>query len=113
MNYLMLKFEKDWADEFDITGFCVMTEAEWNAKKLELDIFWQKVEPGMKCFMGFGTNQKVEFSSAKEVLNSIKEVGITKVQHDVIKDLFRRGSYGHMPHISYETPDDYVEWYLV
>jgi hypothetical protein len=111
MRYLMLKFEKDWADEFDIKGFCVMTEERWNAKKLELDIFWGKVESGWECSMGFGTNQEVGFSSAKDVLSSIREVEITKSQYDAVEDLFD-GSYGHMPYISYETTDDYVEWYL-
>ena len=47
---LLVKFRKDWADEFDVYGFALLTQTQWDVIKESLPTLgW-----------GFGTNEEWE-----------------------------------------------------
>lgn len=58
MKYYIVKFNKDWADEFIANGFMVINEIEYNA--VQKVITNDDVAEQEWCF-GFGSNQAFEF----------------------------------------------------
>ena len=67
---ILAKWKEDWADEFDMTGFVLLTAEAWNNFKAELD----DVDYPVEAY--FGTNEFYVFENKKEVLAgfTIKEV---------------------------------------
>jgi hypothetical protein len=105
-GYVLLDFSADYADEFDVEGFSIMTDAEWN-------IFQKKFQQhqGQYSF-GFGSNEDIEFENGQEVLDSIGVKNITKEEYDTINKFFGT-SYGKFPYDDYMDYEDYdndVEW---
>ena len=84
---VLLKFQMDYADEFDVYGFEVVTEE-----------LWEKYKQMFKCVSYpneyyFGTNEMVTFEDEAEVLRAITVTELSIMQADALKALFE-SSYG-------------------
>ena len=81
---LLVKFDKDWADEFSVYGFALMDEPDWNSLKERL--------PEMA--FGFGTNEGWEEGELSEsdfkvgVISEEEEATIRKLFSPMYEDSF-------------------------
>lgn len=64
MSNILVKFQKDYADEFDVYGICIMSPKEWvdYLKEARNDSY-----PNEKYF---GTNECIDFHDYQDVMNS-------------------------------------------
>ena len=103
-NYFLVKFEDNYADEFDVYGFRIMNEKE--LMKFTNDIRKLKKFP-LEIY--FGTNEALIFESQKDCMAGFKMLPITKDEMSSLKKLFpnaEKWGYGFFP--SFE---DYVDEY--
>ena len=91
MHYLV-KFDKDWADEFSVYGFAIFEKLKW-------DNLYDKLKKNKKkkVSFGFGTNEGWDEESIGGFLDDIKIVPITNEEKTVITKLFGKGDYGVFP----------------
>lgn len=92
---LLIKFDNNYADEFDVEGFLVLSQSDWEKhKELAKKVFKQKGDVDV----GFGTNEAVNYYSLEGYLDSFKVKEITQEQYQVLWDLFgvhtKEYSYG-------------------
>lgn len=113
---LLIKFDSNYADEFDVDGFVVWTAAKWEAHKAAVTAYFdnrakrrgpkpelpphtdpkyyevydkvRKWERGEEVERYFGTNEAVNFSGAEDYFRCFKTTEITPEEHDVLKKLF-------------------------
>jgi hypothetical protein len=81
MHYLV-KLRKNYADEFDVYGFAVLTEEEWVT-------FQQQVRDDFSYSEHyFGTNEYLEWDSAEQYLKSLEVKEIDEIAYAVLINLF-------------------------
>lgn len=94
----LLKYDSNWADEMDIDGFTIMSDEGWESWKTDIQKFFKKRE---YWNYGIGTNEDIEYGSAKEVLKDIKVIDISEDEADIIDKLFFKDSvyktFGYFP----------------
>lgn len=79
---ILVRFNDNWADEFDCDGFTIMSEKEWkNYKKLANKVIWPRE-------IGFGTNEHFEYDSAQDYLSAFIRRRITKSEEALIRKIF-------------------------
>lgn len=77
MKYYLVKFEKNWRDEFDYIEYTLMTENEKNNMYKMLLSYENYVSD-----VYFGTNQGWEDLSSEDILNSLSCEDISKEYYD-------------------------------
>ena len=85
---LLIKFQADYADEFDVYGFWVTTEKEWEKHK---DYVAKLEADGNITFpyeAYFGTNEALEFYNMEDYLRNFKVQEITDEQYNALVSLF-------------------------
>lgn len=95
MKYILIKYEDDYCDEFDVKGFsaiCFKSELEYieYVKYLER-IRTEIVEEISLCF---GTNEVIYYENGEEFLETLSIEEITEAQYNVISQL-KLTSYGY------------------
>lgn len=101
-EYLLIKFECDYGDEFDIEGFSTWKCSDWDkhvAELKNLDAAYFPVE------WYFGTNEFCEFDSPSAVLSHCKITKITKSQYDTFQNCFCNGEFGKLPCLNFKETD--------
>lgn len=102
MKYYLLNFTDNYADEFDVYGFKVLTEEEYLKQKESSEKAFElrleaaknsKYGPNDCVEIGFGTNESVEFYSFENYMDSIKVMEINEDEYNVLAKLFK--SYGN------------------
>ena len=68
-KFHLLKFDDNWADEMDVSGFVVYDEDEYKA--------WLDKIPDRQFSYGIGTNEEIEYSDAEEFLRSVTVTSLT------------------------------------
>jgi len=103
MSKVLVIFDDNWADEMDITGFDILTEEQWEYKKLELEhtTFPQDV--------GFGTNESNIYEDANEFLGNFKTFPISEKEEEVIRKFFGMYHFGTIPFIEGGASDSFYE----
>ncbi len=93
--YLLVKFDGNYADEFDMEGFTVFSLSEWywHCWKILGDATFPQ-----ECY--FGTNEFFEFESAEDYLRNFSLKLITKAEAETLYKLFN-GHYGEIPDLDY------------
>lgn len=105
---LLLKFEADYADEFDVYGIELVSEKQWEWTLKMLDtVDW----PHEKYF---GTNEALEFESKEDFLRCFKVITVNDDEASVITKLFGNNynssvSYGTVP--EFEGSDEFYKEY--
>lgn len=67
-KYLLIKYNGDWADEFDVDLLWVTTEEEFEQWKKELST--KDIDEYVEIY--FGTNEFISFSSYEEIIENIE-----------------------------------------
>jgi hypothetical protein len=83
-EWLLVKYDDNYADEFDVHGFRVFSTEEYKTWK-------NHIKKGNISY-GFGTNEGNEYSSKKEFLSTLTEIPISIEQARTLFDLFGRKS---------------------
>lgn len=95
----LIKFASNYADEFDVSGFQILTGDEWEELKQEAlkyfsDDSHRDSDYGRISFAWyFGTNEELQFDSYEDWLNCIEVIPLDKIQTEVLHELFGY-SYG-------------------
>lgn len=80
IDYLLVKYSDNYADEFDVNGFRIFTVQEWDT--------WQRQVPNKRIHAGFGTNEACEYRNKKDFLECFTVVPLTTEQAKTMFDLF-------------------------
>ena len=92
MNKVLVKFSRDWADEFDVEGFAIFTKKEWEdaVEKFESEKYH------VSYF--FGTNEGWEDEIDSDWLDNYNVTEITDEEYTIIENLFGV-EYGVFPNL--------------
>lgn len=88
MKYYLCTYDDNWADEMDITGFCVVDEEGKEAMIRGIKVTYK--DGGS---ISFGTNEDNEYDDADDVLATVSFKQISKAEYNTINRLFG-GSFG-------------------
>jgi hypothetical protein len=108
MKYYLLKFKRNWADEFDCDGFSVVNETEFNQLTL---IFANDIADQPMNF-GFGSNQGWEGEfTYRQFWNGLgkKEITAGEAEFLVNNLLDPTRTYGVFPIFAWDFEDLYEE----
>lgn len=97
MAYVLVKFEKDYADEFDICGMMACTTEEWEAFKKDA---LEKIEDQPDAEYYFGTNEYVSFEGAAEFDDAFDVMDITDDEYATLMRLFA-GTWRMKPYFGF------------
>ena len=87
MSKLFVKYNDNWADEMDITGFVIITKADWNEIREEVRGFLDKK---MGWEYGVGTNEQIEYSSFEDWSRAFTVTELTDAEAATLIDVFKR-----------------------
>jgi hypothetical protein len=81
----LVKFEKEWADEFTVECFTVLDHSETETFFSVAEIFFD-LKKTMSC--GFGSNQQLEFENYKSFRNCFEVINLTDEEAIVFQKYF-------------------------
>lgn len=93
----LVKFEDNWADEFDVQGFQIMNQEELDSYFNAIDNYGYFM-PGEREIFYFGTNQSLGWDSKEDFLSCLTITEISEEQANTIKELLST-NYGIFPDI--------------
>ena len=96
---VLLQWDSNWADEMDIYGFSLMEKADW----VEYKKYLHDLKGGFTFYIG--TNEEIEYSNGRELLNEITVTEITDKEAATVEKLFG-GEGGFTDFLSVEEEDD-------
>ena len=83
-EYVLVKLDMDYADEFNVKGFHIEKRVDWEKTLAEIKpLNWEGLE------VSFGSNEALTFESFRDFERSITVEYITKEEFDVITKLFK------------------------
>ena len=117
MNYYMLTWKANWADEMDVNGFIILNEKEYekfikNSKKASR----MSVVIGLKSRnsfeVGVGSDEYIYYDNTDELFNSIFVEKITEEEYEVFKNhnLISFGETGGIKIILDDEGKDYENY---
>jgi hypothetical protein len=112
MSKVLIKWESNWADEMDISGFMIVSKAE--AKEFKADLR-NKKQP-FEIYVG--TNEEISYENGKELLDELEFINLSKAEADIIEQTLG-SEYGFTDFASIEEDEeelneeqeDYEEFY--
>lgn len=78
MAKVIVKWESNYADEMDISGFVLMDKADANIWKKKI----KTIEDQFTIYVG--TNEDIEYGSGEELLSEIKIQNISDAEYEAI-----------------------------
>jgi hypothetical protein len=84
-KYLLIKYDDNWADEFNISGFFVTTSVEWEKYINEVS------QASYPQNVYFGTNEFVEFQTFEDFYNRLTIKPISEEEFIILSNLFAIG----------------------
>lgn len=81
-EFVLVKFEDNWADEMDVHGFKIYEIEEWTELKVKIAKLNRKME------FCIGTNEELEFKNGKAILKSMTEYKITENEKKFLENIF-------------------------
>ena len=104
-NYLLVRLNSSWADEFDVEALWVTTSEEFKTWLEELDTC---VVNNVEIY--FGTNESITFDSKEEIINSLIVTEITSTFYNqfiaLIGETFGLINLKTLPEIYKESEDE-------
>lgn len=83
---LLIKYQADYADEFDVYGFFVETESDWEEHLKEAEeVIKNRDEP---YEAGFGTNEAIVYEDFGDYERCFTVSKITDEEYEVLSNLF-------------------------
>jgi hypothetical protein len=89
MGKVLVKSSADYADEFDVHGFVVMSEEDFADLDKKAKDFFDKSTEELECY--FGTNEAVTYDCYDDWKHDLTVTPITDKEADTLKKLFGRG----------------------
>jgi hypothetical protein len=93
VDYVLVKYADNYADEFDVDGFRIFTVQEWET--------WQNRVPMKRIHAGFGTNEACEYRNKKDFLECFTVTSLSAEQAKMMFEVFglqwKRTRYYHSP----------------
>lgn len=86
MTYTILKFDDNYADEFDVEGF-VVVKSEFAKKWLELVGSFK-----YSLSFGFGSNEANEYDNGANFVTNVSSMVITDEEANVLANIFKNSS---------------------
>jgi hypothetical protein len=84
MSFVLVKFQANYADEFDVYGFAVFQASTWEEiKELARDLDWSN-----PIERYFGTNEAITFKSYADYIHHFKVTTISEAEFLMLKKLF-------------------------
>ena len=80
---VLLKFEKDCSDEFDVYGFTIILNKRWEQYQKMFQYLSYPIE------LSFGTNEIVIFESANDLIEATTIIKITIPEEKMLIKLFK------------------------
>ena len=94
-SHVLIRFVGDYADEFAVYGFCVLTKEQWAAT---VDMI-HKIPDDHFSEVYFGTNEFMSWDNAEDFLQDIEVKNLTEVEASVFKMYFSHSDgtidFGH------------------
>ena len=84
---ILVKFNDNYADEFDVGGFRFYEEKEWNKYK---KLVKEKIKFPKEA--SFGTNEFIEYNSAEDYFKCTEVKKLSEEEYNFLVKLF--GKYG-------------------
>lgn len=105
-QYVLLTYDDNYADEFNIHGLRVITKEQYEKSLKELDLYFEKYE---SYYWYFGTNEAMEYHCAESLLGAYDVVDLTEEQYLFYKqeNLLNFGHTGPLPFIDSSSERDY------
>jgi len=98
---VLIKYEANWSDEFDLYGFATNSAAAWNEHlaKIKAKFDEGSLGEGVECW--FGTNEAIEYHSFDDYEQAFTVMPITDAEEAVLRKLFgstrhSNVSFGHI-----------------
>lgn len=89
----LVKYRADYADEFDVHGFTVMSDKGWS---FNLNKLMKSDEPYELCF---GTNESIEYEKRSDMLKDLTATPISSFEAIAIKNAFGQLPFGIFPEL--------------
>lgn len=86
-DYVVVKYHDSWSDEFEVDGFAVMSQEEYDSYEKAVH------EASYPFNFGFGTNEDILYESPQDFLSKIVVCPITAEDANIIENIF--GKYCH------------------
>ena len=105
----IVRLHRNWADEFDVIGFSIMTDEEYEAFKEAMDKLPEDLSNEEFEFY-FGTNEAISWTTKSAMERDIISRDITKDEVDTIKGVLgmHGNEYGLFP-VSIDILQDIIE----
>jgi hypothetical protein len=87
-KYLFVKYNDNWADEMDITGFAIVKQEDWAAIIEEVKAFFKKKLGGWT--FGVGTNEEIEYMTFKDWSRQLSQTELSDDEAKTMIDVFKR-----------------------
>ncbi|MEY4572904.1 MAG: hypothetical protein RLZ10_2161 [Bacteroidota bacterium] len=87
----LVQFSDCWADEFDVEGFCVMSNeeiADWKQRFEEIFDKYGEYE------YSFGTNEGIDYKNIDDLMRNFVFIPIDEVSANLLKGCFTSTYYG-------------------
>lgn len=90
-KYVFIKYDMDWADEFDLEGFGIMEESEWEEMDRDIRNHFENDEGSISS--SFGTNEDIELDSVSDWDRALKVSHITEAEAKFLHEKFSYGDF--------------------
>jgi len=104
MKNLFVKWDSNWADEMDVSGWRIFSKEDWGKYKKAAEKLFK--EEGYYS-VGIGTNEDIEYHSLEDLMGDFTVKSISDVEEVVIeKFLGGCGDNGPFPDFDYDDEDE-------
>jgi len=86
-KHVLLKFADNWADEMDVEGFLVVTEAHWAERQAAIQAQTSELS------LSIGTNEALEWADGEELLACIEVRELSEAETQVLASTFGLQSF--------------------
>lgn len=90
-QYVLVTMSSNWADEFDVDGFLVVSRDYFEDAKAR----FLALEDYTSIELGFGTNQELTWSSGRELLDCLKVTDLSTEEAAVFAKHFDIGALSY------------------
>ena len=99
MNWYLLKYCSDYADEFYVHCCCILCETDLCNFKKAVHKYFEKCN---SCEFYFGTNESIEYDSEKQLWADF-EISLLDPEQKETLEAYGFNRWGNMPDIEYFT----------
>lgn len=110
MTHVLVKYSSNWADEMDISGFCLMTKKTYEKWLKGWEDFFTSLDGGDEHRGGgvyrfcIGTNEDIEYYNFKQFISDIDAKEITEDLYEQLEIYFGK-CYSFFPEDVPDTED--------